>query len=182
MVTGRALQRGVEGDHAAGVLEVALVGQHQAVAVDDPGGRRPERSGAGELGLERLGAGGVPELEIGDAVLGCFLLDAVELGQLVLAGGDDQLAAIAVRDATAAAVVVEPPLALDAEPRLQAAGRVVDAGMDDLAVARAGLAADQLVALQEDHLAPGLGQGAGDRKADHAGADHDGLDPLRHPA
>ena len=80
------------------------------------------------------------------------------------------------------AVVVEPPLALDAEPRLQAAGRVVDAGMDDLAVARAGLAADQLVTFQEDNLAPGLGQRPGRGQPDDAGADDDRFDPLRHPA
>ena len=58
------------------------------------------------------------------------------------------------------AVAVEELLARDAEPRLQAARRVVDAGMDHLAVARAGLRADRIGALEDDHLEPGHRQPA----------------------
>ena len=95
-------------------------------------------------------------------------------------GGDDQLAAVAERDAARAAEIVEHPLAGHAEARHQAAARVVDAGVDHLAVAAGGLGADALGGLQHQHLAPGLGQGAGDRDADHAGADDHALD-LVHP-
>jgi len=34
---------------------------------------------------------------------------------------------------------------------------------------------DRALALQHDHLAPGEREGARDREADHAGADHDGI-------
>ena len=94
-------------------------------------------------------------------------------------GRDDQLAAVDVRHALLGAVGVERLAAGDAEPRHEAAGRIVDAGVDHLAVARGGLGADAFGGFQDDHLAPGQRQRARHRQADDAGAHHDAIDPLQ---
>ena len=98
---------------------------------------------------------------------------------LGLVRGDDQLAAAPVLDAARLGVAVEELLALDAGPRLQAARRVVDAGVDHLAVARAGLGADRVGALEDDDLAPGRGQPLRDREPDDAGPDDDAVDAVQ---
>jgi hypothetical protein len=59
-------------------------------------------------------------------------LDPLDLG---LVGGHDQLAAFAVVDLVAVEEGVERPPTLDAESRLHRAGRIVEAGVDDLGVA-----------------------------------------------
>lgn len=60
----------------------------------------------------------------------------------------------------------------DAEPRLEAGAAVVDARVDDLAVARRGFRADGGVALDEDGGRGGVaGEVAGDGEADDAAAD-----------
>ncbi len=110
----------------------------------------------------------------------CALIDcsfAVSLRR----GRDDQLAAIAMRDAVIAAILIERRLAADAHPRHQAAGLVIDAGVDHLAVARRGHGADTLGRLQHDHLAAGLRQPPRDRKTDHPRTDNDALDLVHSP-
>ena len=66
----------------------------------------------------------------------------------------------------------------DAEPRHQAVGGIVDAGVNDLAVARGRFGADALRRLQDDDLTPGHGQRARHRQADDAGTHHDAIDFL----
>ena len=83
------------------------------------------------------------------------------------------LAAALVGDAVLVAEVVQPADALDAQPRLQRAGLVVDAGVGDAGV-RAGLVhADAVLALEHDD--PGVRVAALElargRQADDAGAD-----------
>ena len=104
--------------------------------------------------------------------------DGGQRRELGLVGGDDQLAAAGVRHAALGAVAIEELLAGNAEPRLEAALGIVDAGMDHLAVARAGLGADGVRTLQDDHLEPGHGQPARAGEAHHTGPDHDAVDPL----
>ena len=81
-----------------------------------------------------------------------------------------------MRDAVIAAISIERALAADAHPRHQASGRIIDAGVDHLAVARRRDGADPFGRLQDDDLAAGLRQPARDRKTDHARTDHDALD------
>jgi hypothetical protein len=59
---------------------------------------------------------------------------------------------------------------------LQAAGRIVDAGMDDLGIASRRLFADARVSFEYDDLAAGARQGAADGKSDDARADYDRVD------
>ena len=75
---------------------------------------------------------------------------------------------------------IEQLLAAHAQRRAQAAGRIVDAGVDHLAVAGGSLRADQLVLLQHHHLVAGHGQRPGDGQPDRAGADDDGFDVGGH--
>jgi len=91
-------------------------------------------------------------------------------------GGDDQLAAIAVRHAVLGAVGVKQAPAGHAGLGHQAALGIIDAGVDHLGVARAGLGADAFGGLDDDDLTAGKSQRAGDREADHAGADHHAVD------
>ena len=117
-------------------LSLALIGEHQRVAVDDPGQRRQQRRDAVEFGFETLRLGLAQPFEIGDTVgarRGRDLFDPRDLG---LAGGDDQLAEPGMRHAVLAAIGVEGLAAGDAAGRLHAALRIVEAAMDDLAVAR----------------------------------------------
>src|SRR3981081_1191740 len=72
-----------------------------------------------------------------------------------------------MRNAVIPTVFIEGALAADTHPRHQAAGRIIDAGVDYLAVARRGNGSDTFRGLQDDHLAAGLCQPPRDRKTDH---------------
>jgi hypothetical protein len=61
--------------------------------------------------------------------------DRLQLFGLFRRGCDDQLAAVAMRNAVIGAIPIQRVPAADAHLRHQAAGAVVDAGMDHLAVA-----------------------------------------------
>ena len=175
-----ALDRASQHDRAAVGLDVALQRQHQAVAVDDAGGGRDQRGDACQLGLERARSVAPDRLQIGDAVLRCRLPYGRELGPLALLRGDDELAAARMAHVVLGAEAVEQLLAAHAQPRPQAARRIVDAGVDHLAVARGGFRADQLVLLQNHQLVGGRGQRAGNSQSHHAGAHHDGFNVWRH--
>jgi hypothetical protein len=73
------------------------------------------------------------------------------------------------------AVFIERLLAADAHPGHQAAGLVIDPGVDHLAVARGRDGADAFGGLQHDHLAACLREPPGDRKTDHPRTDNDAL-------
>jgi hypothetical protein len=94
-MTRDSLDRSLEGDDAADILQVALQGEHERVAVDDAGLAGQHRPGAGEIRLEppRLLAGKVREAL--DAVRQPLLVDALDLGLFEIVGGDDELAASA---------------------------------------------------------------------------------------
>lgn len=82
---------------------------------------------------------------------------------------DDPLPRLAVRHAAGGAEVVEALPAADAECRLEGGGRVVEARVDDLAVAGGGLGAEGWVALEEEGGGAG-GEGGGGCEADDAAA------------
>ena len=89
--------------------------------------------------------------------------------------GDDHLAAALDRHVVALAERVQVAGALDAEPRLQRAGRVVDAGVDDARVVAGLVRADALLALDDVHAQVGVAQQrlAGDGEPEDPGADDD---------
>lgn len=162
-------------------LGVTQQGQHQAVGVNDAGGRRPQRGDARQRRLQRSRLGGIEPLQVIHAVAPALLqqtLQAFDLGRI---GGDDQFAEALVFHAVTVAIGIQPLLALDAQLRLEAPIRVVEAGVNHLGVARADPDANPRARLHHQHLMTGLGQGTRHCQADHAGPDHHTLDIDAHP-
>ncbi len=60
--------RGAQHDRSTGGLGLALIGEHQRVAVDDPGRRRQQRRDAIEVGFEAPRLRRVEPFEVVDAV------------------------------------------------------------------------------------------------------------------
>ena len=170
-----ALDRRVERDHAAAILEVALEREHVAMAVDDAGFRRIHRESAGERGLEPPRRGALDHLDPFDAVDRGLLDDRFEPNGFGIVGGHDELAALAVRHAMRGAEVVEHPPPAGTMIRPLGAGRVIEAGVDDLAVAGGHAGADAGGGLRDDHLVSGKRGRAPNRKPDHARSDHQNL-------
>src|SRR5437667_7688856 len=110
-----------------------------------------ERANPAHLRLDLPEIVFVDESDAGRAVLACAHEQVVEAGELVLVDGDDDLAALLVRDAVLVAVRVELTAALHAEARLQRARRVVDAGVDDTAVVTRLVARRARLLLEHEH-------------------------------
>jgi hypothetical protein len=106
------------------------------MAVDDAGRRGQQGGGAAQRWFEPLRLRGIQPLQIIDAVAARGGGDFFEPGELFLAAGDDQLPELGMRNPVLAAVGIKPLAAGNAAARLQAARRVIEPGMDDLAVAR----------------------------------------------
>lgn len=138
---------------------------------------------AARLRLVRGDLGGA-QLADGDAVLPAALDQGVQAGQLLAAGGDDQLARDLVRDAVLRAEPDHLGGAARRVPGLEGAGAVVDAAVDDAAVAARLVAGRALLLLQHRHAdARALpGQRVRRRQPDDPGADHHhvGLVPHAH--
>src|SRR5690606_17454027 len=105
------------------------------MAVDDARRRRQQSRDTANLGLERAQGVAVEPLEVLDAVRASRHLQQLELGSLLVRDRYDHFADALVRDALFRAVAVERVAPANAEPRLEAAARVVDARMNDLGVA-----------------------------------------------
>ena len=170
-----AQQRRMKGAGGAGFFGVAAQRQHEGVAVDNAGGRREQRGVAVQRRLQRACGLAAKGLQVEHAIGFGVRPDRLQLCGFLRRRRNDQLAAIAMRDAVIAAIAIERALAADAHPRHQASCRIIDAGVDHLAVARRGDGADALGRLQDDDLAPGLRQPPRDRKTDHARTDNDAL-------
>ena len=84
-----------------------------------------------------------------------WALSAASLPTSRLVHRHQELAASLVGHAEVIGERVEHRLALDAEPGLVEAGRIIDAGMDDFAIARTHTLADSAFFLDDDDLAPG---------------------------
>src|SRR5437016_912609 len=131
--------------------------------------------------LHPLCFGCAEPFEIVDPIRASRRLDLLDPGDLLLAGGDDQLADRGMRHAMLTAIGVEPLAPLDAAARLEAPFRVIEPAMDDLAVARGGLETDRVGAFEDDDLMPGQGQGARRGEPDDPGADHHRFDFVHPP-
>ena len=110
-------------------------------------------------------------------------MELFEPAKLGLVAGDDHLAAPLVRDAPFVAVARQRRAAGYAGFRLERAGRVVDAGVDDPAIV-AGLVPTELrLLLEDDQSGPGSApdQLAGSRQADDPTAyDRNVTGPVSH--
>src|SRR5262245_42488831 len=129
------------------------------------------RGDAGELRLEVARRVAADQGEALDAVGDTLRLDLLDLLDLGVPGGDDQLAALVVGNAVRGTIRVEQAPSVGAVKRAKRAGRVVDAAMDHLAVARGRAGADPFGGLGDDHLVTLECGGACNRQPDHARAD-----------
>jgi hypothetical protein len=170
--------RARERDHTAVVFEIAAQRQHKAVAVDDAGFRRMHRGHAGERRLEALGRRGVDDLNAFHAVDLRLLVHDREPLDFTRVGGNDELAAFAVRDAVRGAEIVEHAPSARAVVRAPRPGRIIKTRVDDLAVARGDAGADAGGRLRNHHVMAGDGRRACDRQPDHARSDHQHLHRL----
>jgi hypothetical protein len=126
---------GVQHDDRTRGLGVALEGEHQRVAVDDPGRWRKQRGGAAQRRFETPGRSGAQPFEVVDAIASRARRDRLEPGEFGLVGGDDQFPEPGMRYAALAAIGVEALAAGNTALRLEAALRIIDPAMDHLAVA-----------------------------------------------
>src|SRR6185437_9337800 len=87
-------------------------------------------------------------------------------------------AAAPVRDAMLLTEGIQPVASGNAEPGLERAARIIDAGMDDLAVARAGAGAETVGRFEDENFTAGLRQRSRHRQAHDASADDDRVDVV----
>src|SRR6202035_438678 len=111
-----------------------------------------QRPGTGESWFERQSLGPGEECQF-HAVGARRRGDPGQLGKPAL-GGDDELAAAPMGDAVLATEVVQALTTRDAQACLERAVRIVDAGVDHLAVARAGAGAEVRGRFENQYLAP----------------------------
>ena len=166
---------GVERDHAAAVFKVAAQCVHVRMAVDDAGLRRMQGRDARKLRLHAARRRSLDHLDAFDAVDLRLLQDRAELLDLRLAGRDHQLAALLVRHAMRDAEVVKHPPPARAVIGALRAGRVVEAGVDDLTVARGDASTDGIGGFRHDHVVAVERRPARDRQPNHPCPNHQNL-------
>lgn len=113
--------------------------------------------------------------QILDAVLPGTPVDGLKTFGLGFIRGHDQFATAPVRHAARLAKFIKHPAARHAVLCLQRAGVVVDPCMDYLGIARACLLAKGSVFFEDQWLAPGQRQCAGDGKADYPRTDDNSI-------
>ena len=150
------------------------------MAVDNAGGRRQKAGDTDDFRLEFGKFSAREHAQVIDTIdfrLLPVLLEAIQLAFVV---GDDDFPDTPVVYAPFGAIPVQRFTAGDAHPGLERTGFVVDAGVYDLRVARAGVSADGIFGLKYYHLALRESELARDGEPDHAGADHRTVDFFRH--
>ncbi|MNC01907.1 hypothetical protein D3C75_492680 [compost metagenome] len=100
------------------------------MGVDNAGRRRPQRRDAGQRRFKLPGLRAIQPLQVIDTIGTPLLQQALQSRVLLLVGGHDQLAHAPVIDTVLIAIGVETLLARHAQPRLEAAARVIDAGVN----------------------------------------------------
>ena len=133
------------------------------MTVDDSSFRRVHRGDAGKRRLETLGRGDVDNLDAFDAVELRLLIYRFQSLDFARVGGDDKLAAFAVRHAVRGAEFVEHAPAARAVIGAPRTGRIIKAGVDDLAVARGHPSADAGGGFRHHHVVAGVRRRAGNR-------------------
>src|SRR5437773_471058 len=144
----------------------------------DTGRWRPQRGGRVNRRLAPADERAIDELELFNAVSRTAELERLEIGDVMLVAGDDELAAARVRNAVPSAELVQQVAALDAEPRLERAGRIVDAGMNHTAVVCARVQTSARMSFDDARGIALGGDSPGRGKAGHAGSDNRYIDAF----
>jgi len=169
------VDRRVERNHPAVIFEIASQCVHIGVAIYDTGFRRHHCEATGERGLEPPRRSAVDDLDSFDAIDPGLREDRIEPLDLAVVGSDNELAAFAMWHPVGGAEVVEHPPAAWAVIGALRTCRIVEASVDDLAIARRNAGTDAGGALGDDHLVPRECRRARDSEPDHARAYHQNL-------
>jgi hypothetical protein len=158
---------------AAGGRDVVGESPGHEPVVDDPRARHMQRPYASCVGLQFSQAGRSDQLEPRYAVRRPSTQQLLEPGQLGRLACDDHLAADVVRDCALVAVRPQRRSTLNAEPRLQRAGRVVHTRVDDAARASGLVPRDPGLLVEHDDPEPRMPrrERARDGKPDDSGPD-----------
>ncbi len=114
------------------LLDLTLQGLHVAVAVENAGVGRVQGGQAVQLRLQGQGLFAGQSDHALHAVDPRLVQDALQGADLIGLGGHHQLAAAVMGHAMGVQERIEPPPALDAQPRAQRTGAVVEPAVDDL--------------------------------------------------
>ena len=160
--------RGVEDDDGAVLLGGAAVERHQGVGVDDAGGGGEESGRRPHRGLH--GGHFIPgeHPQVPDPALLRVLPYRLELFRLAIVRRDHDLARRTPGDGVFGAELPQEAVPLDAEARLHGSGGVIEAGVDDLAVAARCLLAERGVLLDDGDVEAREGELARAGQSDHA--------------
>ena len=172
-------QRRIQCQDTTGILQITLQRQHQAMAVHDARFGRMQRGHAFECGFQRARCVALQPLQLHAIALRMGLYGP-QGRQLIGGSSHDQLAAALVRHIALRTVAVQLFTALHTQPGFERALGVVDTGMDDLAVARAGACANCIGRFEHQNLAPLQGQGTRHGQAHHASPHHHAIDLVHH--
>ena len=104
------------------------------MAIENSRAVRHQRRGPADLWLQYLEALRADELDIFDAVLARALVKLREGSAFVFGGGDHELATTAMRHASFTTILVEGTFSLDTKARFEALWRIIEPGVDHLAV------------------------------------------------
>ena len=173
---------GVPGRIAApSVRAQALERADECFRIEDAGVGRIQRGSGADVRFARADEGLIDDREAACAVSLAPRFQRLERRDLVRVLRDDQLSAAFMGYAVCRAEVVQHPRAVDAVPGLERARRVVHAGVNHLAVMRAGAHAGPALAFQHADAVAAPGDGPGGGKADHASADDGGISSGTYP-
>src|SRR5215472_600558 len=151
------------------------------MAVDDSGGRRQQGGDAVQRRFEPLGLGAIQPLQILNTVAVRSSGDRFQTRHLGFARRDDQFSYSGMRDAVVLTISVEAVPAGDAGAGFQAADRIVEPAMNDLAVARRSLKPDRVGTLEDEDAHIRQGEGPRHRQPDDTRPDNDALDFFHRP-
>ena len=180
---GRRPQRGnlrAICDGRARRLRVRQQRLHVSVRVDDAGRGRPQGTHDSGAAVRERPACAASNHSISKTPLARALISIISS----VANCSAEVATVSLPQRRCAmprslAVTVQQVAAGNAQARLERAGFVVDAGMDDFTVARAGMHAELPLALENDHFPAALRQRSRHGETDDTRADYDAVDIVQ---
>src|SRR5208282_5124391 len=119
---------------------------------------------------------GVQNLQALDTVFLAFFQEGVELGFFLLRFSDDKFTGGAVRNIVLGAKFLGQTIAFHTVAGFPGISRVVDTGVDDAAIARAGGHPELGILLDEKDVLPAAGEGIGEAATDYAAANNQNVD------
>ena len=139
---------------SAAILKLPLQGEEIAMTIEEARDFSVDRDPdlRIECRLEPPGLGPVDQPGFFNPVRQRPLQERGRRRRLAIVNRHDQLAALVGLDAARGAILIELAPTLDAEPRLERAGRVIKTRMDDFGIARGGFGGDRRGRLEHQDL------------------------------